>query len=142
MPEAKPKFNQHSLLVILKCIQLTIMRGYIPPIQSFQICFRRFSKDAGSGAIRKPSAFNSIVIILFPVPGPVPAPACTVWIYKTMFCIISEALSSCISRNDLHGIPKSSERLSWLKTWDKECITPEQLEQTYISTACCPFLSV
>src|SRR5271168_2661156 len=108
--------------------QLTIMRGYIPPIQSFQICFCGFSKDAGSGAIGKPSVFNSIVIILFPVPCPVPAPARTVWIYETTFRIILEALSSCISRNDLHGIPKSSEMLSWLKTWDKERITPEQLE--------------
>src|ERR1700678_2589935 len=55
MPEARPKFNQHSLLVILKMHlgQLTIMRGYIPPIQSFQICFRRFFQGCRIRSNRK-----------------------------------------------------------------------------------------
>src|ERR1700678_2682370 len=130
MPEARPKFNQHSLLVILKMHlgQLTIMRGYIPPIQSFQICFRRFFQGCRIRSNRKTvriylDSHNSL--------------SCS-WSGSGTgaYCLdirdhVSHnfgGLSSCIFRNDLHGIPKSSETLSWLKTWDKERITPEQLE--------------
>lgn len=69
-------------------------------------------QDAGEGAIGNPSGSSSMVMLPWPVPALVPAPADTVDIYFATVRIMSEAFSSCISRNDLQGISKSCEMFS------------------------------